>query len=77
MKIAKLIIISLFFTNFALGQKYLGYSNDSSKIKSNYLNESINLKLHIPENIELCCKIDKLSNHNNFLIVNTKEHILK
>jgi hypothetical protein len=59
MKIVKLIIIVLFFTNITLGQNYLGYSNDSLKIKSVFLKETISLNLHIPETFNFSAKSTK------------------
>jgi enterochelin esterase-like enzyme len=59
MKIVKIIIISLLFTNIVLGQKYLGYSNDSIKYESKYLKQSIILNLHIPETFNFSAKETK------------------
>ncbi|MCI2227692.1 hypothetical protein MC378_00845 [Polaribacter sp. MSW13] len=59
MKLIKTIIISLLFTNMALGQKYLGYSNNIIKYKSQYLKDSITLNLHLPETFNFSAKETK------------------
>jgi enterochelin esterase-like enzyme len=39
----------VFSANYAIGQNYLGYSNDSLLVHSEYLKETIRLNLHLPE----------------------------
>lgn len=59
MKTAKLIFIVSLFTNFTLGQDYLGYSNESLKLTSNYFNETITLNLHMPETANFSAETTK------------------
>ncbi|MGG8495080.1 alpha/beta hydrolase-fold protein [Tenacibaculum sp. TC6] len=49
MKATYYLIFLLLTSNIILGQKYLNYSNDSLKINSTFLKETITLNLHLPE----------------------------
>jgi len=49
MKRANLLFLVTFIVHYSIGQNYLGYSNDSLVVHSEYLKETTSINLHLPE----------------------------